>query len=108
MPIYEYACNVCGHKFDQLMKMGASEPPCPKCGEATRKLVSASGFILKGGGWYKDHYGLKSSSGGGESSSSSASVGKSESSGKSDSAPAAKSDAAPAAKPASTPAPAAK
>lgn len=63
MPIYEYACESCGHEFEKLVRMGASAPPCPECeGEQVRKRVSASGFILKGSGWYKDHYGLKSSS----------------------------------------------
>jgi len=60
MPIYEYECGTCGHRFEKLMRIGADAPPCEDCGaEEVRKLVSASGFILKGGGWYKDHYGLK-------------------------------------------------
>ncbi len=69
MPIYEYQCPDCGHKFEKLQKM--SDDPitvCPECsGGSVRKLVSSSAFILKGSGWYKDHYGLKKSSGGGDS-----------------------------------------
>ena len=62
MPIYEYACDQCGHQFEKLMRMGADAPDCPECGASqVRKRVSQSGFILKGGGWYKDHYGLKGS-----------------------------------------------
>ncbi|MFT4625588.1 MAG: putative FmdB family regulatory protein [Myxococcota bacterium] len=62
MPIYEYRCPECGHRFEKLVRMNATAPPCPECDHAdVTKLVSASGFILKGGGWYKDHYGLKSS-----------------------------------------------
>lgn len=61
MPIYEYACTTCGHRFEVFQKM--SDPPpslCPSCGaDEVRKLVSAASFVLKGGGWYKDHYGLK-------------------------------------------------
>ena len=71
MPIYEYRCTACGHQFERLQKI-SDEPIeiCPECGqEDVRKLVSQSGFVLKGGGWYKDHYGLKSS--GGDSSASS-------------------------------------
>ena len=30
MPIYEYACRKCGHRFDALVR-GASEPACPNC-----------------------------------------------------------------------------
>lgn len=65
MPIYEYRCGACGHVFEKLMGLGAAAPPCASCGhEEVEKLVSAAGFILKGSGWYKDHYGLKSSSSG--------------------------------------------
>jgi len=80
MPIYEYKCDHCDHQFEKLMRISADAPPCENCGKDVRKLVSAAGFILKGGGWYKDHYGLKSSS-----SSSSDSSGSSESSGSSSS-----------------------
>ena len=65
MPIYEFACERCGQQFDKLMSLSAPAPPCPSCGgEEVRKLISTASFVLKGGGWYKDHYGLKSSSGG--------------------------------------------
>ncbi len=60
MPIYEYECGSCHHKYERMVRIGAEPPPCPECSSAeVRKLVSQSGFILKGGGWYKDHYGLK-------------------------------------------------
>lgn len=63
MPIYEYQCSACGEGFEKLVKVRAPAPPCPECGsEDVKKQVSAAGFILKGGGWYKDHYGLKSGS----------------------------------------------
>lgn len=68
MPIYEYRCAGCGHEFELLQRMGA-EPPdaCPSCnGPQVQKRISLTSFVLKGGGWYKDLYGLKS--GGGESS----------------------------------------
>ena len=70
MPIYEYRCAACRHRFEELQKM--SEPPveqCPACGEnQVTKLVSATAFQLKGSGWYSDHYGLKPSADGGDSS----------------------------------------
>lgn len=77
MPIYEYACPDCGHKFDEIQKF--SDPAitlCPKCAQGNvKKLISQTSFILKGGGWYKDHYGLKpggtEGSSGGESKGSS-------------------------------------
>lgn len=68
MPIYEYRCGSCGHEFEQMVKMSDPAPACPKCGAGeVKKLVSASSFVLKGGGWYKDHYGLKSGGSSGSS-----------------------------------------
>jgi len=58
MPIYEYQCDACGHTLETLQKI--SEPAlttCPECGaEALKKLVSASAFRLKGGGWYETDF----------------------------------------------------
>ena len=94
MPIYEYACESCGHRFEKLMRMSADPPDCPECSsEAVRKLISQSGFVLKGGGWYKDHYGLKSSSSSSSSESSSDSSGSSGSSDSSSSSSSGSSDA---------------
>lgn len=54
MPIYEYQCKKCGHKFEQLQKI--TEKPlrvCPQCKKtALEKLVSNTSFQLKGTGWY--------------------------------------------------------
>jgi putative FmdB family regulatory protein len=66
VPIYEYQCPDCGHQFEQLQKI-SDEPVrvCPNCAQThVRKLVSQTSFVLKGGGWYKDHYGLKGGGGG--------------------------------------------
>lgn len=58
MPLYEYRCDACGHEFEALQKI--SDQPlvgCPACQEAQlRKLVSASGFRLKGDGWYETDF----------------------------------------------------
>ena len=65
MPIYAYGCSDCGHQFEEIQKV--SDGPitvCPECEkEAVKRLISAPSFHLKGGGWYKDHYGLKSEGG---------------------------------------------
>jgi len=64
VPIYEYQCPDCGYQFEQLQKI-SDEPirVCPNCEQThVRKLVSQTSFVLKGGGWYKDHYGLKGKS----------------------------------------------
>jgi putative FmdB family regulatory protein len=90
MPIYEYACPDCGHKFDEIQKFtDAPIAVCPKCAATNvKKLISATSFVLKGGGWYKDHYGLKA---GGDASAA-----------KSDSTAASTTVAAPAAAPAAS------
>lgn len=58
MPIYEYRCEKCGHELEVQQKL--SEAPlkqCPACNQpALEKLISASSFQLKGGGWYRDLY----------------------------------------------------
>ena len=58
MPIYEYRCDACGHELEKLQRM--SEEPlrdCPDCGQSElRRLVSAAGFRLKGGGWYETDF----------------------------------------------------
>jgi putative FmdB family regulatory protein len=58
MPIYEYACGACGHRFEEWQKM--SDKPvrtCPKCkAKKVEKLISHTSFALKGGGWYSDLY----------------------------------------------------
>lgn len=42
MPIYEYRCQECGHTYEKLMRLGATEaPPCPACGSTgARRLIS--------------------------------------------------------------------
>jgi len=54
VPIYEYQCNSCGHRFDELQAFKAPLlVKCPKCGQPRLdKLVSAASFHLKGSGWY--------------------------------------------------------
>lgn len=102
MPIYEYRCPDCGHTFERLQKMSADPiKDCPSCSEANvTKLISASAFHLKGGGWYSDHYGLKSDSG--DTSSTPAGT----TSGSSDAASKPAADSAPAAAPSAPAAPA--
>ena len=61
MPIYEYECSKCGHHLEVIQKM-SDEPlrECPECHQSTlAKLVSASGFQLKGTRWYVTDYSSK-------------------------------------------------
>jgi putative FmdB family regulatory protein len=58
MPIYEYRCEACGHELEAIQKMSdAPLADCPECGDAAlKKLISAAGFRLKGGGWYETDF----------------------------------------------------
>ena len=62
MPLYDLVCD-CGHAKEQVLKLDEKEPVCEKCGLRMKKAISAPAFILKGTGWYKDHYGLKKTGG---------------------------------------------
>ena len=57
MPLYEYQCDACGHRFEVIQKF--SDPPvdqCDKCGGAVRKLLSSPAIQFKGSGWYITDY----------------------------------------------------
>lgn len=63
MPLYEYECDACGHRFEIIRKF--SDPPierCPECGGAVHKMQSAPAFHLKGSGWYITDYAKKDQS----------------------------------------------
>ncbi|HWP94755.1 MAG TPA: zinc ribbon domain-containing protein [Gammaproteobacteria bacterium] len=58
MPLYEYACEACGERHEALQKVAdAPLTDCPACGQPSlRRLISAAGFRLKGGGWYETDF----------------------------------------------------
>ena len=63
MPLYEYQCESCSHRFERIQKF--SDPPadtCPKCGGAVRKLISSPAIQFKGSGFYITDYGKQGSS----------------------------------------------
>jgi len=58
VPIYEYACQECGHRLDALQKMH-DDPlvDCPECNAAQlQRQLSAPRFRLKGKGWYETDF----------------------------------------------------
>ena len=58
MPLYEYECFVCGHRFERIRRVvDASEMMCPECGGSVRRLLSAPALQFKGSGWYVTDYG---------------------------------------------------
>jgi putative FmdB family regulatory protein len=41
MPIYEYECRVCEHKFEVMQAVSDPHPICPECAsEDVRRLIS--------------------------------------------------------------------
>jgi putative FmdB family regulatory protein len=63
MPIYEYRCTKCGHRFEAIQKV--SDPPiskCEKCKGKAERLISSPAIQFKGSGWYITDYARKGSS----------------------------------------------
>lgn len=63
MPLYEYECKKCGHRFERIQKF--SDKPvtrCPECGGKVEQLLHAPAVQFKGSGWYVTDYARKSSS----------------------------------------------
>jgi len=57
MPTYEYECLKCPRVFEVRQRI--TEPAletCDRCGGPIHRLLSATPFILKGGGWYVTDY----------------------------------------------------
>src|SRR5581483_6779093 len=94
MPLYEYQCKKCGHRFERIQRF--SDPlvkKCPECGGKVEQLLSPPAVQFKGSGWYVTDYAKKASAG---------SSSKSESETKSDSGKdSAKKDSKPKAEPTS-------
>jgi putative FmdB family regulatory protein len=68
MPLYEYQCDACAHRFEKIQKF--SDPivdTCPVCSGPVRKLQSSPAFQFKGTGFYITDY-VKKDQGAGEKS----------------------------------------
>jgi putative FmdB family regulatory protein len=62
LPLYEYKCVKCGHRFEKIESVTASETKkCPKCGARAERMASAPAIQFKGSGWYVTDYGGKKS-----------------------------------------------
>jgi putative FmdB family regulatory protein len=60
MPLYEYECKKCHHRFERIVKF--SDPPmkkCPDCGGQVEQMISAPAVQFKGSGWYVTDYAKK-------------------------------------------------
>ena len=65
MPLYEYKCAACGHRFERIVKF--SDPPlkiCPQCAKETvEQMIHAPAVQFKGSGWYVSDYARKGKTG---------------------------------------------
>ena len=66
MPLYEYECDACHHRFEVIQKFSdAPLTDCPKCGGRLEKLLSSPAIQFKGTGWYITDYARAGKSDGG-------------------------------------------
>jgi len=62
LPLYEYKCVKCGHRFEKIESTSASTTKkCPKCGAKAERMLAAPAIQFKGSGWYVTDYAGKSS-----------------------------------------------
>jgi putative FmdB family regulatory protein len=60
MPLYEYECDVCGHRFEKIQKFSDPlEDKCPTCAGHVHKLQSSPAIQFKGSGFYITDYAKK-------------------------------------------------
>src|SRR3974390_2717038 len=61
MPIYEYQCTKCKHRFEKIQKFSYKPVrKCPECGGKLEQVLSAPAVQFKGSGWYVTDYAKKS------------------------------------------------
>lgn len=58
MATYDYKCQSCGHEMTVTKGMTEPDPTeCPSCEDhSLKQVISASGFTLKGFGWYESDF----------------------------------------------------
>ncbi len=61
MPLYEYQCKKCGHRFERIQSFSAEDAKeCPVCqGEVERLISTPARPHFKGSGFYSTDYAAK-------------------------------------------------
>lgn len=71
MPLYEYVCKKCKHRFEKIQKFSDRViKKCPECGGPVERPLTAPAVHFKGSGFYVNDYnarkGGEGDSGGGK------------------------------------------
>ena len=54
MPIYDYVCGSCGHRFEVYRGLNETGPhQCPLCSGPTTRAFAPPTILFKGSGWAK-------------------------------------------------------
>jgi putative FmdB family regulatory protein len=62
VPLYEFKCKKCGHRFERIQSYSAADPTeCPVCHGEVERMLSAPSVQFKGSGFYSTDYGAKPS-----------------------------------------------
>lgn len=78
MPLYDYKCKQCSHRFEIRQPFGSeSVLACPECGSESGRQYHSMAIIYKGSGFYTTDYARKHLSPAADSSSSNGSSGES-------------------------------
>ena len=60
MPIYEYQCGACDHRFEMKQGFDAeTTQTCPLCNSASKRKFHSPTVIYKGSGFYTTDYARK-------------------------------------------------
>ncbi len=49
MPLYEYICPTCDHRFEKLQSMSSTGADCPNCEQPAKRAISVFASVTKGG-----------------------------------------------------------
>jgi len=56
VPLYEFECQKCHHRFERIQGVSHPDPKCPKCDGKVERLLHAPAVQFKGTGWYATDY----------------------------------------------------
>ncbi len=68
MPLYEYVCKKCKHRFEKIQKFSDRlVKKCPECGGPVERPLTAPAVHFKGSGFYVNDYNARKGGSDGDS-----------------------------------------